>query len=573
MGLLISNKLNNSKELIKIEEHFKLIAGPGAGKTTFLINHIKNILANSKRLSKVKKIACITYTNTGVETILSRLEDSLDNVEVSTIHSFLYKNVIKPYLWVLGDEFKFGYENINGHDEIIPTHSLLERWIKETKQNYLFGKDKELIKALSNLRWEMNNEEFKIVFSKANCNRAGDYRIKSSSLFDYKKICWENGLISHDDVLYLSYRILDKEEGVLKILRAKFPYLIIDEFQDTNPIQTYMISKLAEKEMIVGVIGDEWQSIYEFQGAKVEEFENFNLDGIKLYKLENNHRSTQEIIDVLNDIRNDEDFKQVSCENKSGDKPMILVGNFFKAYKRAANICENENIYILTRTNSMANKFKYNLNDDFGKFDFEKSPEELLLNLRTFDGERGKLILNIIYGIEYCKQGKLKEAIKYIKKAYRKLEEFDNRDALRILYNLTSKYDDFIELNIEEFYMRHVYNFYKNVSKISKGKTKDIYSILTYKKVAVAIKLNDESSFSKTIHKSKGDEFENVLVVIDEKERDLDFLLNPNKNKEDNRIYYVAFSRAKKRLFINIPKLNSDLYEKLDKFKIEYLDL
>ena len=192
-------------------------------------------------------------------------------------------------------------------------------------------------------------EEFKIVFSKANCNRAGDYRIKSSSLFDYKKICWENGLISHDDVLYLSYRILDKEEGVLKILRAKFPYLIIDEFQDTNPIQTYMISKLAEKEMIVGVIGDEWQSIYEFQGAKVEEFENFNLDGIKLYKLENNHRSTQEIIDVLNDIRNDEDFKQVSCENKSGDKPMILVGNFFKAYKRAANICENEKfIYINT---------------------------------------------------------------------------------------------------------------------------------------------------------------------------------------------------------------------------------
>ena len=157
MGLLISNKLNNSKELIKIEEHFKLIAGPGAGKTTFLINHIKNILANSKRLSKVKKIACITYTNTGVETILSRLEDSLDDVEVSTIHSFLYKNVIKPYLWVLGDEFKFGYENINGHDEIIPTHSLLERWIKETKQNYLFGKDKELIKALSNLRWEMND--------------------------------------------------------------------------------------------------------------------------------------------------------------------------------------------------------------------------------------------------------------------------------------------------------------------------------------------------------------------------------------------------------------------------------
>lgn len=572
MDLSVANKLKDSKELIGIEEHFKLVAGPGAGKTTFLINHIKNILTNSNRLSKVKKIACITYTNTGVETILSRLEDSLDNVEVSTIHSFLYKNVIKPYLWVLDDEFKFSHEDINGHDEVIPTHSLLERWIKETKQNYLFGKDKELIKSLSNLRWEMNYEGVKIIFSKVYYNKVENYSIKRDSLLHYKKICWENGLISHDDVLYLSYKILEKEEGILKILRAKFPYLIIDEFQDTNPIQTYMISKLAEKEMRVGVIGDEWQSIYEFQGARVEEFEGFNLEGMKLYKLENNHRSTKEIIDVLNDIRNDEAFKQVSCENKSGDKPMVLVGNFFEAYKKATSICEGESLYTLTRTNSMANKFKYNLNDDFGKCDFEKSPEELILNLRTFDGERGKLILNIIYGIEYCKQNKIKEAIKHIKKAYRRVEGFDNREALKVLYDLTSKYDEFIELNIEDFYMKYVYNFYKNESKISKGKKKEIYSILTYKKIAVAIKLNEENSINKTIHKSKGDEFDNVLVVINEKERNLEFLLNPNKNNEDDRLYYVAFSRAKKRLFINVSELNIDLHEKLDKFQIEYLE-
>ena len=68
-------KLKDSDELIDIETNFKLCAGPGAGKTRFLINHINNIILTSERISKVRKIACITYTNVGVDTIISRLED------------------------------------------------------------------------------------------------------------------------------------------------------------------------------------------------------------------------------------------------------------------------------------------------------------------------------------------------------------------------------------------------------------------------------------------------------------------------------------------------------------------
>ena len=70
------------------ENHFRVSAGPGAGKTYWLVGHIKNVLHNSSRLAKSKKIACITYTNIAVETILSRLGTSSENVEVSTIHSF-----------------------------------------------------------------------------------------------------------------------------------------------------------------------------------------------------------------------------------------------------------------------------------------------------------------------------------------------------------------------------------------------------------------------------------------------------------------------------------------------------
>ena len=77
-----------SDSKIPIEESFKVSAGPGAGKTHWLVNHIKQVLAKSKRLGAVKKIACITYTNVGTDTIYKRLQYNNDCVDVTTIHSF-----------------------------------------------------------------------------------------------------------------------------------------------------------------------------------------------------------------------------------------------------------------------------------------------------------------------------------------------------------------------------------------------------------------------------------------------------------------------------------------------------
>ncbi len=78
-----------------------MLHGPGAGKTRFLVNHVKNVLTNSNRFSRNKKIACITYTNVGVDTLVSRIEDEKDHLEISTIHSFLFTHVVKPYLFLL----------------------------------------------------------------------------------------------------------------------------------------------------------------------------------------------------------------------------------------------------------------------------------------------------------------------------------------------------------------------------------------------------------------------------------------------------------------------------------------
>src|SRR5699024_6037932 len=101
---LAIKELSSSYDFLEsIEEHFKLEAGPGSGKTTFIANHVKRILLESERLKKTRKVACITYTNTGVKALQERLGDAKHEVEVSTIHSFLYKHVLKPYFWLLKD--------------------------------------------------------------------------------------------------------------------------------------------------------------------------------------------------------------------------------------------------------------------------------------------------------------------------------------------------------------------------------------------------------------------------------------------------------------------------------------
>ncbi|MGC3978403.1 MAG: UvrD-helicase domain-containing protein [Paludibacteraceae bacterium] len=118
-----------SADLIPIEQHFRVSAGPGAGKTHWLINHIKNVLYTSSRLCKTRKIACITYTNIAVETILTRIGSSSDRVEVSTIHSFLYKHIVKPYIQFIANEYELNVNKIDGHDEVTIGRGRIINWV------------------------------------------------------------------------------------------------------------------------------------------------------------------------------------------------------------------------------------------------------------------------------------------------------------------------------------------------------------------------------------------------------------------------------------------------------------
>lgn len=550
--------LENSDELINTETNFKLCAGPGAGKTRFLINHIKNVITNSKRLTKVKKIACITYTNIGVETITNRLDNAINDVEVCTIHSFLYKHVIKPYLWVL-DEYDIPLDDVDGHDEIIPTYSILRDWKNETNQNYIRD-DQALKKELMSIEWKIQVSGEIIPRLKY----PSRLMIRNSSLIEYKKKCWNRALISHDDILFLSCEILKRNERVLEILRAKFPYIFVDEYQDTNPIQTEIIKMIGEKETIVGVIGDFGQSIFGFQGADVQKFLDFELTDMILYKIENNYRSTEEIINVLNHVRNEIDFIQISPDNKTGNPPQILIGGYFDAYNKSINIIGDNNVCTLSYRNDIANIMKWGYED---YFDSENINEPLFK-----DGYRGWLITFTITAIEYCLQNKIKDAIKFMKKAYRKIEDFSDKNALENLKRLINDHENFRDGSIKDFYNNYLYGHYGVRPKITSGRINDYYESLEYKKIAVSVKINDDDSLHRTIHKAKGDGFTSVLVIVPS-ENELKFLLNPDIEDEDNRVYYVALSRAVENLFVNIPELTNNNQDELKRIGFKVVNL
>lgn len=552
--------LKDSHEQIDIEHHFKVNAGPGAGKTTWLINHIKNVVQHSTRLGKLKRIACITYTNTAVEKILSNLGEVSENVEVSTIHAFLYKHVVKPYISFLSIP-ELDITKVNGHDEYVPNKSILYNVKAETKQQYL--EDSDLLEALLDLQWKFDKGGILQIAPR----KIFKFKIKKETYLIYKKICWNKGILHHDDVLYFSWLLLEKYPSLLDVLRAKFPYIFIDEFQDTNPIQAEILKKLSEKESIIGVIGDKAQSIYKFQGADVSQFVNFKLSGMKEYKIEGNHRSTVEVINILNLVRNDVSLTQYSPKNKHGYKPKILIGDPISTYKVAKKQCGTETLWTLCYRNITSNCMKKGFN--------EKDESILLEDIIANDSNalRAKQLYYILSSIEYARENKVKEAIKFMKRAIH--DDSADKAALAELQYFLDNYDNFKDKTLTEFYSNYVNDKVFSKSKISKGKPKEFYDSKKYEKLALAVRINDDDSVHRTIHKAKGDENTCVMVIIpetDDIEKSLSFILNPDITSETNRVYYVALSRAKEKLFISVPKMEDEIKTKLSQIEFEIIN-
>lgn len=550
----------SSDDLIDIEQPFIVTAGPGAGKTHWLINHIKNVLKNSLRLQKSRKIACITYTNVAVDTILDRLgPQSVNQVEISTIHSFLYNHVIKPYIAHIAELFDIDTQKINGHDNIEPGYSKVHSWLENhskseklippytIKQLLKLQENKEaLFNWISRIKYSFNNDSE--LYLEGRESDARQLRkivtVLESDLLSYKKLHWQEGKLDHDDVLYFSYELITRYPFVLKILRAKFPYFFIDEFQDTNPIQAKIISLLADEETIVGVIGDPAQSIYSFQGANIEEFKNFKIDNLKKYTITENRRSSNQIIDLLNMLR--KDISQKEHRNVDLDKPILFIGDNLEAYNEIKKLI-GEDIFIqtLSRDNPTANLMKFGL---------EGSMNTKVLNdflLTDSNAKRRNIVKSSMEALEFTEHNDYKSAIKIMSVNFSSDSEKEQlKKSISIIQKLISLRRSFLEEPLMTFYELLKKDI--KMSNLRKGAIQDFYNNHSYQDLALGINYKDDVSQHRTIHKSKGDEFKNVLLIAN----DVDLLTAPDLDgNEEHRIQYVGISRAMDRLFIVIPKL------------------
>jgi len=568
----------NSDTLISIEQHFRVSAGPGAGKTHWLVNHIKNVLQYSERMGTAKKIACITYTNIAVETIVKRLDFITDRVEVSTIHAFLYTNIIKPYIGFIAEEFEFNVKHMDGHDDHFVSRKKIKEWL-ETHHNKSSLKNPYTLNQLTlrpnnmealgnwlgSLSCALNGTDVEITIKNAKAyyvngtergmlSAAKCLNILSPHVLDYKKLFWKDGTLHHDDVLYFSYILLQRYPFILTVLRSKFPYFYIDEFQDTSPIQAAILGMIGASETIVGVIGDESQSIYSFQGADPAYFRGFSLPSIKDYLIKDNRRSSNEIINLLNHIRTD--IKQSSIRNESGEKIIYYVGDLNQTVALARENAEN--LIVLSRDNITSNTLKRQMNSSMPVVD-------LISELTGFDNsERRRAVIRCLTALELVNQQKFKDAVKEMEKNFYAIRDkhVRKKTALQKICVLRSAYQTFKTLPLLNFYELVRSEINTGLSKITKGKPKDFYDTYTYEQLAVCIKIKEDDSPSRTIHKAKGDEFNDVLVVLTEPEQ-LRFLTNPPITIEEQRVFYVAVSRARNKLFITSPELSEENENKL----------
>lgn len=187
---------------------------------------------------------------------------------------------------------------------------------------------------------------------------------------------------------------------------------------------------------------------------------------------------------------------------------------------------------------------------------------------------RSTIVAICIKAVEYAKEGKFKDAIKEMQKEFKTKTDptIGIRKSLDFIVLLLSNYETYKNGSLYTFFTFVKQNIKPEISDLRKGSAKSFYDNHTYQQMALCVKIPEDLSRDKTIHKAKGDEFANVLLILPE-EKDLSFLLSPDtQNNEEHRINYVAISRAKNKLFIFVPSLDATNKALLEpNFEIETL--
>lgn len=565
-----------------------VLAVPGAGKTTMLLERIKIL---EKQVDPAK-ILSLTFSRTQALDMKTRFE--LENDTKSnfmTIHAFCYL-IIRNYYKKSNRELK-----ILESDDSYNKYNLIQKIYFDINGKLMSSED--LRNFFTDIGY-MRNSLSDITYLK-------NSQIKNIEkiYFAYENFKKENSYIDFDDMQTIALRLLNEHPKLLKSVKNKYKYIQLDEGQDTSLLQFKIIEKIIYPENNLIVVADDDQSIYSFRAAEPDYLLNFKsiFPSAKIITMDENHRSQANIVKVSNDFirQNKKRYKKNLFTNK---KPTSKVyKNYAKDSKDAfsyilKNIEANKTNAILYRNNIsslnlvsflMDAEIDFAINNGSRDF-FDSKILKDMVNIINFanDFYNVELFTEIYYMVKtYLSREEVEKLVlkpknytvfdylhEYIddEKAYgllRKEKEFKNLRTMSVnkqfayIYK-TMGYREYIKMFSNKYYEVVINKdlYIESMINFSKG-LKDLDEF--YSKIEVFEKIlnkrNKSNIILSTIHKSKGLEYDNVFIVDlvkGEFPMIFDFTSKNNQLEEERRMFYVAMTRARENLHLISLKYRND---------------
>ena len=346
-----------------------VIAGAGSGKTRVLTYKIAYLLQQGM---KPWSIMALTFTNKAAREMKERIGKLVGNDLAQHLYMGTFHSIFSRILRAEAEHIGFN-SNFTIYDES-DSRSLIKAIVKEKGLDEKTYKPAavhaKISKAKNNLMSAEAYDADADIFmqnKRSNMEKMGEvYR-------EYVQRCKQANAMDFDDLLVLTFQLFRDHEEVRRKYAERFDFILVDEYQDTNQVQMSIVMQLCREKLRVCAVGDDSQSIYSFRGANIDNILNFQrqLPGTRLFKLEQNYRSTQTIVEAANSlIRHNcnQIPKEVFSRNAEGEKiqykpaysdkeEALIVAKDIKRIKREDD-CGYDDFAILYRTNAQSRSFE-----------------------------------------------------------------------------------------------------------------------------------------------------------------------------------------------------------------------
>ncbi|HRX94862.1 MAG TPA: 3'-5' exonuclease, partial [Chitinophagaceae bacterium] len=355
--------------VLHINGPLMIVAGAGSGKTKVLTTRVAHLMANG---IDAFNILALTFTNKAAKEMKERVEHILGDGEARNLYIGTFHSVFARILRFEADKIGYPrhftiYDTDDSKSVIKTVVNELNLDDKHYKPNLVYNRISSAKNAL--VGPEEYRNDYAIQQEDMRANRPAIAQIYSA----YVKRCFKNGAMDFDDLLLKFYELLKTVPEALSKYQHKFKYILIDEYQDTNPAQYEIIKLLGAMHENVCVVGDDAQSIYSFRGATIQNILQFrqDYDDVSIVKLEQNYRSTKSILHVANEVISNNKGqieKVLFTENAEGEKIKLVrtmtdndEGKFVAdsiQEQKLRNHYNNKDFAILYRTNAQSRAFE-----------------------------------------------------------------------------------------------------------------------------------------------------------------------------------------------------------------------